>query len=455
MTPPASNEWQSNFSVQVLNAELINILFPVTIFIGIEAVVGFLGNALILCVYAKLYLHCNFRYFVLFLAVYDLTSCVTSLPGEIFSEFHWYDYTCNWHCKMKSYFNVFTVWGSAFTLLLLGFDRYRKVCSPLGRQIQPSLALKLCGAGMVVSASVSTPALVLWGIRTYVHSVGDVNVTVSICEKSGTYATGSYPFIYVTFVYIVPIGSMMVAISVWNTLIARKLFCRSLGIRSNANRTERHCGKFMRNESDSSDIARPGFNFKFTLSDFRGVFCGSPFLRSARRSTPARTNSVTSISSCELRELPTKEKFYILTTEQETTIPNTEPNCSCSDTLIKQISHNSSGSTVSQGGGIAAEEIPNGTIFRRKRKTLIMLVLTSVFIITISVYIILISIIARNQGILKHLSNTEKVTLFFFLRIYFINCLVNPVLYGLLDPRFRRGLKRIFCACRLFQCIKH
>ena len=442
-----TNELHSNFSVQLLNAELINILFPVTVFIGFEAIVGFLGNVLILCVYAKLYLHCNFRYFVLFLAVYDVTSCVTSLPGEIFSEFHWYDYTFNWHCKMKSYFNVFTVWGSAFTLLLLGFDRYRKVCSPLGRQMQPSLALKLCGAGMLLSASVSTPALILWGIRTYAHRVGEVNVTVSICEKSGTYATGSYPFIYVTLVYVVPIGSMMAALCVWNILIARNLFYRPLGIRSNASRTERHSARFIRNESDSSDIIRPSFHFNFTWSELRGVFCG----RTKRPAPPVRTNSATSISSCELKEFSVREKFYILTTEQETSIANTEPNCTCSDALVSQISNNTFGSTASQGGGIAAEDMSHGNIFRRKRKTLIMLVLTSVFIITISVYIILISIIARNQGILKNLSNTEKVALFFFLRIYFINCLVNPVIYGLLDPRFRRGLKLIFCSCRLFK----
>ena len=450
MTVRMSNGGQSNFSAHGLNAELINILFPVTIFIGIEAVLGFLGNALILCVYAKLYLHCNFRYFVLFLAVYDLTSCFTSLPGEIFSEFHWYDYTCDWHCKTKSYFNVFTVWGSAFTLLLLGFDRYRKVCRPLGRQIQPSLALKLCGAGMFISALVSVPAPILWGIQTYVHKVGNVNITVSICEKSGTYATGSYPFIYVTFVYIVPIGSMMAAISVWNILIARQLFCRSLEIPSNASRTERHRRKFRRNESDSSDFARPSFSF--TLSDLRGVFCGrSSFLKSVKRPVPARINSATSISSCELKEMPTREKFYIVTTEEESTVPNTEPQSNCSDALVKQISHNSSGSNVSLSGVNSAEKVHDGHIFRRKRKTLIMLILTSVFIITISIYIILISLIARNQGLLQTISNTEKVTFFFFLRIYFINCLVNPVLYGLLDPRFRKGLKRIFCSCRLFQ----
>ena len=87
------------------------------------------------------------------------------------------------------------------------------------------------------------------------------------------------------------------------------------------------------------------------------------------------------------------------------------------------------------------------TALRRKRKTLIMLILTSVFVLTISIYIVLIMIVADTRGkvdIMRQLDNDNIVVFLFFLRFYFINCIINPILYGLLDSRFRNGLKRIF-----------
>ncbi|XP_045161903.2 uncharacterized protein LOC123526720 [Mercenaria mercenaria] len=76
----------------------------------------------------------------------------------------------------------------------------------------------------------------------------------------------------------------------------------------------------------------------------------------------------------------------------------------------------------------------------RKRKTIIMLVLTSVFVVTMVVYVILISLVAQPPSILNEMSNSTKVVFFFFLRLYFINCVVNPILYGFMDLRFRSGL---------------
>ena len=212
-------------TVEQLTEDLAKTVLPVTIFIGIEAIIGFIGNILILIVYAKWYVHCNFRYFVLSLSVYDFTSCITALPGEIFSQLNWYDYQHAWICKLKSYFNVFTAWGSAFTLLFLAFDRYRKICRPLEWQIHPSVALKLCVCGITLASLVSLPVIILWGKQSYQYTMNGITLNLSICEKSGQYADGEYPFIYVTCVYILQIGPMIFVISVFNTLIARKLFC--------------------------------------------------------------------------------------------------------------------------------------------------------------------------------------------------------------------------------------
>ena len=444
----------TSLSSNKLNAELLVSLLPVTIFIGLEALLGLIGNTLILCVYTKLYLHCNFRYFVLSLAIYDITSCVTTLPGEMFSEFNWYNYKYDWHCKLKSYFNVFTVWGSAFTLLLLGYDRYRKICQPLNWQIRPSLALKLCVGGMILSAAVSVPASILWGIQEYIYNADGMCVTVSICEKSGMYVNDAYPLIYITSVYVLPVGIMMIAICVWNVLIARKLFCPKLGIRSTSNPTvtEMPTCAITRNTSESSDIAQ----CSAVHVGIRRMLCFKSSVRENREERPDRSKqrrrSFTSVSFFIMTDLPTRDKIDITSDNDDAQSSTQNHDCGSfrDEDLARQDSNNSvsSESNTAMDRLVSHDNRSDGTIVRRKRKTLIMLILTSVFIITLTIYIILVSLVAEKHGILRKLSNTEKTVFFFFMRINFVNCVINPVLYGIMDPRFRTGLKTLLCSCR-------
>jgi hypothetical protein len=82
----------------------------------------------------------------------------------------------------------------------------------------------------------------------------------------------------------------------------------------------------------------------------------------------------------------------------------------------------------------------------RRRKTFIMLVLSAVFIVTMSLYLGLVCTVANTEGVLKSLTKLQTVQFFFFWRLYFINTLINPILYGFMDQRFRKGLVRLFCS---------
>ena len=418
---------QPHITVQELNDDLLVNVLWVTILIGIEAVIGFFGNILILCVYSKWYVHCNFRYFVLYLSVYDFTSCLTTLPGEMYSQFYWYEYKYDWICRIKSYFNVFTAWGSAFTLLLLAFDRHRKICRPLARQIQPSLALKLCVSGIFLASCVSSPILVLWGKQTY--TVNGINLNVSICEKSGQYANEKYPFIYVCVVYILLIGTMMIAIFVWNVLIARKLFCKM----SERGLTRNNGNTLKRNISEGTSIlifAGVSRGIRRTFSCAASVTLTDIYRKPASEVHISQQNSDVSLSSISFQTETTGRRHS-----------STFDFLQRTDTIY--LRHRTSDIVD------AVDTRPDRSPLRWKRKTLIMIVLTSVFIITMSIYIALITLVAETDNILREISNSEKVVYFFFWRMYFINCVINPILYGVMDPRFRKGLKQLFCSCKI------
>jgi hypothetical protein len=53
-----------------------------------------------------------------------------------------------------------------------------------------------------------------------------------------------------------------------------------------------------------------------------------------------------------------------------------------------------------------------------------------------------------NKTFLESLDNTQRTVYNFFLRSYFINSAVNPLIYGILDVRFRSSCKRLFSCDR-------
>lgn len=432
---------ESDLTVHKLNHDLFVSVLPVTIFIGIEAVIGFIGNVLILCVYSKWYTHCNFRYFVLFLAIYDFTSCLTTLPGEIFSQFNWYDYQYGWICKTKSYFNVFTAWGSAFTLLLLAFDRYRKICKPLEWQVQPTFALKLCFCGICLSSFVAIPITILWGTHSYTYKVHGVSLNVSVCEKSQTYADGIYPFIYILSVYILPMGFMMVAVGLLNIFIARKLFCNMFRHKKDLYRS--HAGtnsRIRRNISDSSNESGLSFvsvGVRKILYFTASVISRQSFKPDENQVFSTRNGSSVALNALSVQDLSNERVDNSTAYLSVSSSPNPQ-------SYNRQNSTSSSTSFVMETA-VARDTSSDGGRSRRKRKTLIMLILTSLFITTMTLYIALLSLVAETDNILRKTSNSEKVIFFFFWRIYFINCVINPILYGVMDPRFRTGIKRMFC----------
>ena len=186
-----------------VNHQFAMTVLPVTLLIGIESVVGAVGNILIIFVYSRQNDITNFRHFVLFLAFNDLTSCLTAIPAEVFTQLNWYKLKYSWLCKSKAYFNLLTSWNSASILLLFCFDRFRKICFPLRLQIRPSLAFKLCASLTVTSAVVVGPSVLAWASTTYSLPTDEGPVNVTVCGKSDEVPYPAYLFLF----YFYMIGS--------------------------------------------------------------------------------------------------------------------------------------------------------------------------------------------------------------------------------------------------------
>ncbi|KAL3864653.1 hypothetical protein ACJMK2_006317 [Sinanodonta woodiana] len=233
----------TNETAEKLNSEFAKDVLPVTVFVGILACVGFLGNVLVLYVFSFKYHKCNYKYFVLFLALIDLTSCLTTMPGEMVTQSFWYTYPVPEICKAKTFFNVFTVCSSALCLLLIAIDRYRKICKPSEWQMRPKMAIFLCICALIIAGIVATPIAILWGIQNYNNT--NYNVNVTSCETDDKYKDTEYPLIYSSTIDVI-IAIPMIVMAVLYSLIA----CEIRRSRQNARATSS-------NTTDTADENAP------------------------------------------------------------------------------------------------------------------------------------------------------------------------------------------------------
>lgn len=387
-----------------LNEEMRSAVLPVTIFVGIETVFGFLGNLLILYVYLFHYRKCNFKYFVLCLSVIDTTSTLTTMPAEIVTQNFWYVYPVPIICKIKSFFNAFTVYSSAFCLLIISIDRYRKICRPLGWQINTRVALKLCFGQLVFALIIAMPVGFLWGTHSYATQFNGEKVIVTVCEKDADYYCTDYPFIYSIITETICASAMMIMFVLY-IFVCRHIF-RS------------------KTPADGASIPTK----KGTTTIGRDVSLNSGLTSYDESVTP----SVETMKDVNISNTPTDN-------DNQVTIENREQ---IELTQLSQSTMESKGkSRKAMVNKTSKTERPRRKQSRKvKRKTLIMLILTVMFIFTTVLFTILLNLIAND--ILITLTSDQKSAYLFFLRLYFINHVINPILYGILDPHFRHKVKQ-------------
>ncbi|KAH3859240.1 hypothetical protein DPMN_101956 [Dreissena polymorpha] len=406
----------------MLNLRLQRTILPVILFIGIVALVGIIGNVLILIIYGRRRDGGNFRCFVLMMATIDLTSCITISPGEIYILLNWYDNPYIWICKAKTFFNVFTSWGSAWILFLLAIDRYRKICRPLRWQITTTLAMKLCILALVISAAVASWVALVWGKYTYEQTVDIiVSVNVSVCDK--TYLAHRFAGMFsIGFVFIFPVGISLLVLLCLNSITSITLF--------------RQRNKFKK-PAKAQDVQSELKTVRKDVSEIASVSGGTQptslpdFSNEVPVSLPKNAVGRTSQNESQICCI---ENINVSSKDQEQTLSHFSNGRKSYATDVQRTSDTRTSNSIALSATTVREE----RFQRMKQKTIIMLVLTVTFVVTMFLYVVLISF--KTVNVLNEMPDEEKVLFFFFLRLYFLNTIVNPFVYGIMDERFRNDI---------------
>ncbi|KAH3832912.1 hypothetical protein DPMN_106208 [Dreissena polymorpha] len=408
-----------NRTAEKLNEDMLPKIIWVLVFTGLEIIVGLIGNVLVILVFAFRYHKCSFRYFVICVAFLDLLSVLTTLPGEMITQIYWYVFPpIETFCKFKSFCNIFTVCGEAFCLLIIAVDRYRKVCRPHGWQIHARNALLSCLGTILISGLISIPGSMVGGIRTYQDN--ELNVSITACEKDEDYVDNG-----VHKRYVLTIGAMLVVVLVATIGLYVPITSVLLQQRPPKIRTlKKNDTKSSEAESSSSYISHknlPKIDHRITSSVTMAEICPHPDDSSVCHATDTDIcENVLSQSSGSTRE------------SSEDTI-DTDGKTTAESWKTKVTKQKRNTKEMKQTKRLQATKGP--------------IVLSIIFTVTVVLYLALLAVQSHNKRFLRDMSDDARAAYFFGLRVFFINHVINPFVYFVLDREFKQIVKRMSTRC--------
>ncbi|KAH3802816.1 alpha-2A adrenergic receptor-like [Dreissena polymorpha] len=372
-------------SLDDLNSRYADAALPLTIIFGFFTFFGFFGNLLILVVFSfsREYRRNNFKVFVLTLAVIDLITCVTLLPAEMMKQINYFEFEHAVPCKLKCFFNVFGASSSCNALLVISVDRYRKVVQPFKKQLTPKLAVKLLfGVAIVFPLFLAIPSAIMCGINTteMVNKFG-TNTTIHMCETEERFEKSIWRNIY-KLILLILLGGISLAYLIMYAFVMRAAAKQIKAI------------SLQRTHGTWAIPLTPGNNEPNNIES-------EQFPRDIFREEP-----------------PSKREFGNGFYTRRFNGNN------CVQTF--NFSSNKRTTPMLQRHGFPT-------------KTIIWFILTIVYIVTYLTHNIL------SFGVSKIVTTTPGlfVTFSFFYRIYFINHIINPLVYAIFLKSFRTSCKNI------------
>ncbi|XP_076469979.1 uncharacterized protein LOC143300269 [Babylonia areolata] len=180
--------------LEALNLSRTKALMPTIVYLAVLMFVGVVGNTVVFLVYYKRFKPSATRTYILAMSVCDLLVNVLSLPSEIIDIRFWYTFDLPVLCMCIRCSNSFLVITSAFLLVAVARDRFKKICRPAEKQRslkRIKLYVLIC---VLASLALSVVFAAFNGSRTVPTGVGNVNGT--ICSISDRFKDTMFSMVY-------------------------------------------------------------------------------------------------------------------------------------------------------------------------------------------------------------------------------------------------------------------
>lgn len=423
-----------NDTLEMTNIEQLKTEIPSIIFVSIIMIIGIIGNIHTILVYALFYGKGNHRHYILWLSTFDLLACGITIPMVISKYVNTYTYRTNINCQMTMYFSTFFAGFNLALLDIIAIDRYRRISSPLKKQLSHRGGQTACIITCVLFFILSVPNLLIYHAQ---------EVALPNSEHSGysCYIREEYNLVdtvytivqAVVVIFLLVFCIVLYSLVLWNLIKLDKV--KSSGKR------------------------------KISMNSVLG------FIRSRMNSISASStteSNATCVSTIEIRDTIDVTKcnqkadfgnesqqniIPLFSNETQTTNPtlveenecNTDNKESEDNEVIKVFSVSKLTSTKSDIGCEIRENKSRhrNNVTTRGRRVTVMFMVVSVGACIVYLPTILLKILIAfyfGDSLFETLQGWFGVLGYF----YMLNHAINPIVYGFLDVRFRQKCKNMY-----------
>ncbi|XP_055897706.1 alpha-2B adrenergic receptor-like [Biomphalaria glabrata] len=186
--------------LSVLQQESTIAYIPTIVYLIILAVVGIPGNCLVLVVYLNKMTMKPLSTFIISMAVLDLVTCTLILPGEIYHLLHIWDFTEPLICQIYEFLSALLVISSGFMLVAIAMIRYMMICHSFKKQVTLTHAKCICSLNIFIATVASIPHGILKGKHS--RQTQNPNIVGYYCQVDDSYVETIWPSLNSAFFFL-------------------------------------------------------------------------------------------------------------------------------------------------------------------------------------------------------------------------------------------------------------
>lgn len=412
----------------VVSLEMLNVLdsekYLYTLIVLIIIIcIGMIGNSVVIYIYKNKFKRSSARVYIISLAIADLSVCLVGLPYHVLDLTFTVNYTNRAACRALSFLIGSCTLSSIFILLVVGLDRYLKVCHPLRKQIIDFGDRKACMIAAGIACVLNIPNGIIYGNSTV--TISEYNSTGFECFIDDEYSGSVFAAGFLGINLLIFVLSCVYLIVIY-AFIGRKIYqqaalempldkkgtvclcCsrRQLGLDDEDEEIDDKANVvFDKNDSEAkATIDLPDIIVEDTGNSL-------PNTSASNTKNDGKTSNAKGKASSKTQSVDVKKK-KIKKVSSATMIRHTNPDKQSKEKNTRKI-------------------------------TLMMMTITIVFILTYLPFIALSIVDVINEEFWDDLTANETVLYDLLLRLYLLNNVANPLIYSFWDNRFRREVIRL------------
>ena len=421
-------EVMKNQTLDEINRDKTNELIPVIVYIGVMILIGVVGNLHVFIVFSGSYKrNSTFKIFVLSLAIIDLATVTTTMPFEIMLMFYPVTFKNDLVCKTFRAISGALAASSVLLLVTIAFERFRRVNYPLKTQLDYTGSKVIAIIAIITGIVLAFPNGIIQGVKIIKLPNNMNNITGSQCGISAEFTSSNLVKVYSGAVFLIFTTSCVLLIVLYSIVLYRmkkEYKKRSLILSVSSLRCTQQSTSSLREDhalpEKRSDNTHSAYLYKNSVRTENTINQNSAF-----------TEPIIKCISFKRYNLGNKTT---ISEPKETATSN--PTTELCNSERHPVSHKKYPQTRrSQSSGYTTRKI-----------TRILFLITFVFCISyLPLFVLQIFEAVSPDSAIFHLQYSSYGVVYKFLnRLYFVNSVVNPIVYSFHDRGFRQRVKLFY-----------